>query len=175
MRSRVRELVHRSVLVCVLLCVASAAATASTVDALTIDSYTAVLITTFNGDDPELADQAYRSLYALQDRAITALLRNVEAETPYAGDAWRNPYSSILILSPAAGLVSLYLVEGILAGSLTPHLLPRLVCVEMENPEDAFNVAKALYLDWWAEHGGLSMCELRAAQHPLTGSGIVWF
>jgi hypothetical protein len=126
------------------------------------------------------ADLAYCRLVKRGPRAVDALLANTAAAAPYAGSAWVNPASSIVIAPPSQGLVSLYLVEAILAGaagegSLAPRLVPRLTQAGSKDQDALLASAATLYRTWWAAHRTTPLDELRAAgAHPLRDTPLDW-
>jgi hypothetical protein len=126
------------------------------------------------------ADLAYCRLAKRGARAVDALLANTGATGPYAGSAWVNPSSSIVMEPPSQGLVSLYLVEAILAGapgerSLAPRLVPRLTHADSKDQETLLASAAILYRTWWAAHRTTPLDEVRAAgAHPLRDTPIDW-
>jgi hypothetical protein len=129
------------------------------------------LIDDLNGNDAVAADNAYVQLFMLEDGAIDALLGNTGQTNPYAGLAWANPLSSVLIHNederPTCGVVSMYLVEAILQSRLTPWLLPQFHHATETNQAVLASMADSAYQSWWAAHQGETISQLRSGPQPL--------
>lgn len=140
----------------------------------------AVLVRQLSNRKALRADLAYCRLVKLGPRAIAPLLDNTGATVPFAGAAWVNPSSSVLVERPSTGLVSLYLVEAILTGAsgerrLAPHLVPRLTRDGVKDQQALLAAAAEAYQRWWATHATTPLADLRAAGlHPLRDSPIDW-
>ena len=128
-----------------------------------------------SGDDREMANNAYEALVELGVDAIPSLLEVAQVQDAYVGNVPYDPRSSFLRNDdPPLGLVAMYIVDGILYGTLTPHLSPELYSVESTDQETLLSDAAFLYRQWWTEHQGLTVEELRALPEPLDGSSLEW-
>lgn len=131
----------------------------------------------FNSTSSARANDGYRELYAHRERSIPLLLANADDTTPFAGDAYQNPKSSIRAVSPPSrGLVSLYLVEAIRAGLMYPHQTAALVPARGTTAPtgDPRTIAAAAYRRWWDGLADKSLAAIRKAADPLEGTGLQW-
>jgi hypothetical protein len=129
----------------------------------------------FKSANPLVADRAYSRLYAAGKQCIGQLLDLGGDLSTYAGAGFQDPASCDVAMSAVAvGKVALYLVDGILMGSPTPHYSTVLLSRTGEPGDVLLDRTLTLYQDWWTEHQGDSLAKLRRATHPLAGSDIHW-
>ena len=126
--------------------------------------------------NPGKADRAYLRLYSAGKLCIPDLLNLATDKSLYAGAATQDPESCEVVMAGTLTVdrVALYLVEGILMGSPTPHFALRLTAGDSEGQDQRFEQAFATYQDWWDSHTEMTLAELRATPHPLHGTHLSW-
>ncbi len=122
------------------------------------------------------ADRAYMRLYSAGKVCIPSLLNLSTDKSLYAGAATQDPESCEIVMAGSLTVdqVALYLVEGILKGSPTPHFSLRLSAGNDDRQEVRYEQAYVMYQDWWDNHSDMTLSELRSAPHPLHGSHLSW-
>ncbi len=129
----------------------------------------------FNSSDPAGANTAYEQFFNLGAGAIEPLIQLTGSSGAFAGNAYQHPLSSRTPMDPlSVKIVAVYLVDGILLGSHTPHYAPALISETPMTPQQKEDQAVSLYQNWWFANRGKSLQELREGSHPFEGSGLRW-
>lgn len=135
-----------------------------------------VAIRNLHSSDTEKADSAYLRLFSAGKLCIPELLNLATDKSLYAGAATQDPESCEVVMAGTLTVdrVALYLVEGILKGSPTPHFALRLSSGNSDGQDLHFEQAFAMYQNWWDSHTDMTLAELRATPHPLHGTHLSW-